>query len=47
MLVNGVFENLGRFRKLVGNVPQDDIMHRDLSVYENIAYNANIRLPRD
>lgn len=47
LLINGVTEDLNRFRKLVGYVPQDDIMHRDLTVYENISYSANIRLPSD
>eukprot|EP01040_Poterioochromonas_malhamensis_P016556 gene16556-18824_t len=44
--INGVHENLLRFRKIIGYVPQDDIMHRDLTVRENITYSAKIRLPR-
>eukprot|EP01033_Poteriospumella_lacustris_P015814 gene15814-11317_t len=47
LLINGQRETMTRFRTIVGYVPQDDIMHRDLTVYENIAYAANIRLPRD
>jgi ABC-type multidrug transport system ATPase subunit len=43
--INGEEEQLGRFRKVIGYVPQEDIMHRDLSVYDNIRYSANIRLP--
>lgn len=45
--VNGVEEQLTRFRKIIGYVPQEDVMHRDLSVYENIAYSARTRLPDD
>eukprot|EP01040_Poterioochromonas_malhamensis_P012359 gene12359-13511_t len=44
--INGVHENLLRFRKIIGYVPQEDIMHRDLTVRENITYSAMIRLPR-
>eukprot|EP01040_Poterioochromonas_malhamensis_P002992 gene2989-3179_t len=44
--INGVQENLLRFRKIIGYVPQEDIMHRDLTVRENITYSAMIRLPR-
>ncbi len=45
LLVNGVSEPLIRFKKIIGSVPQEDIMHRDLTVYENIRYSASMRLP--
>ncbi|KAL6078973.1 ABC drug exporter AtrF [Balamuthia mandrillaris] len=37
---------LSKFRKLMGFVPQDDVMHRELSVEENISFSAALRLPR-
>lgn len=45
LLVNGADVPLRRFSKIIGYVPQDDVMHRDLSVYDNIRYSANVRLP--
>ena len=45
--VNGNDEPLNRFSKVMGFVPQEDIMHRDLSGYDNIRYSAQVRLPRD
>jgi hypothetical protein len=38
-------ESIQQYKKLVGFVPQDDIMHRDLTVYENLLFNAKARLP--
>ena len=35
------------FRHLMGYVPQEDVMHRDITVYEALYYAAKIRLPRD
>jgi len=44
--VNGIVgQNLSQFQRLVGFVPQDDIMHDDLTVYENLLYSARLRLP--
>ena len=37
--------DLSFYRSLLGFVPQDDVCHRELSVYDNILYSANIRLP--
>jgi ABC-type multidrug transport system ATPase subunit len=37
---------LSSFQSILGYVPQDDIMHRTLSVAQNITYSAEIRLPR-
>lgn len=36
-----------QFRVHIGYVPQDDIMHRDLTVREALYYTARLRLPRD
>ena len=38
-------ETIGKYPRLVGFVPQDDIMHDDLTVYENLMYSARLRLP--
>lgn len=35
------------FRHLMGYVPQEDVMHRDITVYEALYYAAKMRLPRD
>lgn len=44
--LNGIAgESIGKYPRLVGFVPQDDIMHDDLSVYENLLYSAKLRLP--
>jgi ABC-type multidrug transport system ATPase subunit len=44
--LNGVFgETIGKYPRLVGFVLQDDIMHDDLTVYENLMYSARLRLP--
>ena len=44
--LNGIGgESIGKYPRLVGFVPQDDIMHDDLSVYANLFYSAKLRLP--
>lgn len=40
-------KNWGLFRDRIGYVPQEDIMHRDLSVYEVLYYSAKLKLPSD
>jgi ABC transport system ATP-binding/permease protein len=40
----GSFE---RFRAILGYVPQDDILHRELPVHRALAYAAYLRLPPD
>jgi ABC-type multidrug transport system ATPase subunit len=40
-------KGLSKLKKLVGYVPQEDVMHRELSVWQNLRYSADIRLPRD
>jgi ABC-type multidrug transport system ATPase subunit len=37
---------LSQYKKICGFVPQDDVMHRELTVRENIYHSARIRLPR-
>jgi ABC-type multidrug transport system ATPase subunit len=44
--LNGVEgDTIGKFPRLTGMVPQDDIMHDDLTVYENLSFSAQLRLP--
>lgn len=45
LLVNGKEGSLTEYRRLVGYVPQEDIMLRELTVYENIRHAAMMRLP--
>jgi ABC transport system ATP-binding/permease protein len=47
--INGrdLYENYDEFRGLIGYVPQDDIMHSDLTVFEALYYSARLRLPSD
>lgn len=47
ILINSKEAAMTQFRKVVGFVPQDDIMLRELTVYENILHSANVRLPPD
>jgi ABC-type multidrug transport system ATPase subunit len=43
--VNGVPGNISKYRKIIGYVPQDDIVLPELTVRENILHSARIRLP--
>jgi len=47
--INGVdlYSHYDEFRGQVGYVPQDDIMHADLTVAEALYYSARLRLPSD
>lgn len=46
--VNGVeAKGLSKLKKLIGYVPQEDVMHRELSVWQNLKYSADVRLPRE
>ena len=49
VLFNGrdLYANYGQFRHVVGYVPQDDIMHSDLTVGQALYYTARLRLPTD
>jgi len=42
-----LYANFDRFRGQIGYVPQDDIMHADLSVWQALWFTARLRLPRD
>ncbi|PRP79390.1 abc transporter family protein [Planoprotostelium fungivorum] len=44
--LNGKIDSLKKYPKLVGFVPQEDIMHRDLTVEENLRFSAATRLPK-
>ncbi|KAI9328475.1 hypothetical protein DFJ73DRAFT_782572 [Zopfochytrium polystomum] len=43
--INGVVAEMETFQKIIGYVPQEDIMLRELTVRENIEYSAKVRLP--
>ncbi|CAG8440511.1 6656_t:CDS:10 [Acaulospora morrowiae] len=43
--VNGVTESLEKYQKLIGFVPQEDIMLRELTVREILVHSALMRLP--
>ncbi len=38
-------KSLAKFKKIVGFVPQEDTMHRTLTVEEVLTYQALLRLP--
>ena len=44
--INGAEGDVSSLGRLTGFVPQDDVMLRELTVRENIAHSARIRLPR-
>lgn len=47
VLVNGedLYRNFNRYRTQLGYVPQDDIIHPELTVYQAFDYSAQLRLP--
>ncbi len=49
VLVNGddLYQHFDLYRTMVGYVPQDDIIHRDLTVANALRYAARLRLPPD
>ncbi|XP_071719365.1 putative white-brown complex homolog protein 30 [Rutidosis leptorrhynchoides] len=47
ILVNGKNESIHCYKKIVGFVPQDDIVHGDLTVEENLRFSARCRLSSD
>lgn len=46
VMVNNVPGKIAKYKKLIGYVPQDDIVLPELTVCENILHSARIRLPR-
>ncbi len=49
VFVNGhdLYQNFEAYRTELGYVPQDDIIHRDLTVYQALDFAARLRLPKD
>ncbi len=49
VLVNGdnLYQHFDLYRTMIGYVPQDDIIHRDLTVANALRYAARLRLPPD
>jgi ABC-type multidrug transport system ATPase subunit/pSer/pThr/pTyr-binding forkhead associated (FHA) protein len=49
VLINGVslYQHFDAFRAELGYVPQDDIMHRELTVFEALDYAGRLRMPAD
>lgn len=49
VVYNGIslFRNLSLFRKRIGYVPQDDIVYKELTAFQNFYYAAKLRLPLD
>lgn len=49
ILVNGrnLYQEYGVFRSMIGYVPQEDIVHLDLTVREVLEYSARLRMPGD
>lgn len=49
ILVNGrgLYKEYDVFRSMIGYVPQDDIVHLDLTVKEVLTYSAQLRMPDD
>ena len=49
VLLNGqdLYEHFAQFADLLGYVPQDNIMHRELTVGQALYYTARLRLPPD
>jgi len=49
VLLNGVdlYDHFDAYRSELGYVPQDDIIHRELSVYKALDYAAQLRMPSD
>ncbi|KAL9226951.1 hypothetical protein vseg_002704 [Gypsophila vaccaria] len=45
ILINGRPESIHSYKKIVGFVPQDDIVHGNLTVEENLWFSARCRLP--
>lgn len=49
VLLNGddYYQNFASYRSSLGYVPQDDIIHRELTVERTLYYAAKLRLPQD
>ncbi|CAN6487343.1 unnamed protein product [Victoria cruziana] len=47
ILINGKMESIHSYKKIIGFVPQDDIVHGNLTVEENLWFSARCRLSAD
>ncbi|MCJ7548094.1 MAG: ATP-binding cassette domain-containing protein [Anaerolineae bacterium] len=49
VLVNGddLYQRFDLYRTMIGYVPQDDILHRDLRIADALRYSAKLRFPPD
>ncbi|KAK1621024.1 hypothetical protein QYE76_026541 [Lolium multiflorum] len=47
VLINGKVEPIRAYKRIIGFVPQDDIVHGNLTVEENLWFNARCRLSGD
>ncbi|WOK92771.1 hypothetical protein Cni_G01463 [Canna indica] len=47
VLINGKPEHIRSYKKIIGFVPQDDIVHGNLTVEENLWFSARCRLSAD
>ncbi|XP_071908261.1 ABC transporter G family member 28 [Coffea arabica] len=47
ILINGRPDSIQCYKKIIGFVPQDDIVHGNLTVEENLRFSARCRLPAD
>ncbi|XP_057426553.1 putative white-brown complex homolog protein 30 isoform X2 [Lotus japonicus] len=47
ILINGKPESIHCYQKIIGYVPQDDIVHGNLTVEENLRFSARCRLSAD
>ena len=45
LAINGARDEMQRYRSVIGFVPQEDVMLRELTVRENILFSARMRLP--
>ncbi|KAL3812375.1 hypothetical protein ACJIZ3_013643 [Penstemon smallii] len=47
ILINGKKEPMQSYKRIIGYVPQDDIVHGNLTVEENLWFSARCRLPAE
>ncbi|KAF8760513.1 hypothetical protein HU200_010137 [Digitaria exilis] len=47
ILINGKMEPIRAYKKIIGFVPQDDVVHGNLTVQENLWFSARCRLSAD
>ncbi|KAL5985251.1 ABC transporter G member 28 [Asimina triloba] len=47
ILINGKVESIHSYKRIIGFVPQDDIVHGNLTVEENLWFSARCRLAAD